>query len=670
MARSQDQQEEITFRRLPPQASLPVNSSLALSGTLSGFKVSILCTPVADSDARLEVVVDEIQLFQCLSAAALPQVGKGSGGPKAMSVAPLVVLCPAMSARVTDATSPQDCFSCQISKIVVTMATAFGLRTDYSKPIHLTSSQVEEAEITFSLEQLEELLVLKEVWVAEAEQAKAAIDESYTLVGSMEKGGGSASAAASSRSNVSFRDVVEAVRERQALLVASASASVVTRLFLARLVVNSRVGLSVGNQELSLYPVHFHLFNRGRLLKKARKDCTLLRFGIGTVSGSFDGHLTGGLLLNGIGVEVLRLYPVPPAGLSLRKAINKFRGAIGNSRCDVYYNGSRVITLNAGGHCLRFRDRFVAPFDGSGCLMEVVATSSGFSFGMSSEAMETLSRLSSVLLEYYEEQEAAASRLLSRLARWRTKDEKPLAESAAASPAALPHVGDVTCLVRIVDVSLFKETMKDREYLHLTTDSMRLNVGTTAAESTIVRGLSLFFSDTVMEKGISVEGGAATPIIRIVGGLVEMFSRENTDANELQYQFTSKFRDRIIVSTNIGDYHFMREVFARIGSNSEFAVTRSHDRVASLPSAAESAAESAAAASDRLTYVSKKFELEPVISFLGNLTPRVETVLSWMGIEDHTNAIPRAVHEKLTLNVELLLSLCAQITQRLDATFP
>ena len=57
---------------------------------------------------------------------------------------------------------------------------------------------------------------------------------------------------------------------------------------------------------------------------------------------------------------------------------------------------------------------------------------------------------------------------------------------------------------------------------------------------------------------------------------------------------------------------------------------------------------------DLRRFLEKKWVLEPKLSVLGDQTPKVDTVLRWLGIENH-EAIPKHLHIIGTDNLETVL---------------
>ena len=247
------------------------------------------------------------------------------------------------------------------------------------------------------------------------------------------------------------------------------------------------------------------------------------------------------------------------------------------------------------------------------------------------------------------------------------------AEAAAGSAVAtfgcekpFPE-GEVTVLGRKIDILLLRHSLVDGASLHLGLGSSRFGTAVLLAapdRSVVQRGLSMFLGETIMER-MSGEQSASV-IMKIVGGLVEMLSKQRLGSNDLEYQFTSKFRDNISVTTNIGDYTFMREMFGHI-SQAAAMLASTKPNVAASEAAGPTGAASAVRPATTLTC--HKFQLEPAISVLGDFTPRVDTVLGWMGIEDHKNVIPRATHDYVTASMEQLIVVFRMISGSLDSVF-
>jgi hypothetical protein len=59
---------------------------------------------------------------------------------------------------------------------------------------------------------------------------------------------------------------------------------------------------------------------------------------------------------------------------------------------------------------------------------------------------------------------------------------------------------------------------------------------------------------------------------------------------------------------------------------------------------------------DSRLFVSKKFQLSPTLSFLGESTPSLEKVFSWLGVKDINHTIPKATHTLVIDTLEDILS--------------
>ena len=69
---------------------------------------------------------------------------------------------------------------------------------------------------------------------------------------------------------------------------------------------------------------------------------------------------------------------------------------------------------------------------------------------------------------------------------------------------------------------------------------------------------------------------------------------------------------------------------------------------------------------DPRVFIEKKFVLEPRISVLGDQTPKVSTVLGWVGISDH-HLIPTKMQVLLIDNLEMVLKAVGFVSDMLDS---
>jgi hypothetical protein len=390
------------------------------------------------------------------------------------------------------------------------------------------------------------------------------------------------------------------------------------------------------------------------------------------------------------------------------------------------FSEDRLLLAAFREHSVHFRDQFFEPFDGSKSSMEVVVSSHGLDVHASGESSEELfgvaQRMGAMFREHHAQAIAivaasagtgstpafgstSASRRLhtdefsaniSRQAQYdseRYLDVQPHGEpgspvaedsqggdgagamdkvtkddAASSGVRALRRFGEtvqttgsVTIYLTGANLLLFENRMTDRDHLRISMGKTRIqNACLPIPEQGLVRHHLeiLLFERFVLAK----ESGSSTSRVLEVNVMtLQMAAQENlgVDPPSVSYSFVSKFPNTIIVTPNIPEYDFVRRVLGHLSLSSSDTLSQQSEHLADQSSINQR----------NMHYICKTFEMEPAISVLGDFTPRVETVLGYMGISDHKNVIPRATFEGVSLLIDSLLESFGSLSGSLDDNF-
>lgn len=587
----------------------------------------------------------------------------------------------------------------------------------------------------FDLDRFSQYLILSRVWsagaskvgLAKAATATAATTATATASSTMLPGGSATHTPADPRSAFSVPGQGPAPASHVggghhfAPLIPASSVI----LAVDEVLVNSSLGQIVGTQRIQITRIRGHVLDRGRSSPKmrGRMGAAAATFLVAQCRLDCQGRLAGHLSLSssstrsGLAVQLQRFYPTNlPPKRQLHKAINKMRAAVCGIEGQMEYSSLRFLSLDAREQVLRWRDKFEQPFDGSDWLSEIVVTSDRLALGLSGETSHVVAGIGKAVSHYMEEHEAEALSTLSRINRSFGLVILPAASALERQQQWLPLrpasvrsqlrsvvqslTGVAMVLGRNINIQIFRRGIVDDD-AHLAVNlanyrivyAVGVNVPEATGEASAAAGVSPgavspatlqceVLREVMVAMGdlnvVRETGASSSPIMRMKGAVLDMVSSQMLHSPRLSYRFTSKFKDKIYVSTNVPDYAFMREVVASLagsggsatadyGAMGAASVPGYGDTDPFVPMPSNSLSPLATAVPRQgLQYVCEKFELEPSISVLGNLTPKVETVLDWMGIQDHKNAIPRVTHENLSLMLEQMVSDVSQASRSLD----
>jgi hypothetical protein len=286
---------------------------------------------------------------------------------------------------------------------------------------------------------------------------------------------------------------------------------------------------------------------------------------------------------------------------------------------------------------------------------------------------------------------------------------------------SLIPVGDVTVLGKNLNIHLYdkapvREVPKEvpvgsNDYIEFAANNYRCNLARSVntKNKQILRLLTLFLaqiqvdrvspSDTVTIPKLKHGDDDLTPIMNnsdllnrhayilaVPGALLEMESVQRVNPDEIvdttviKYNFTSKFPDAIKVTTNLSEYSFFRnligyyksEVEQELKAYTHLSKQQQQSMLLQQINYEEEKKSMFKKGSILPSKVDRKFEgsveLNPKLNVLGDMTPKVETVLNWLGIKDR-NVIPRATHSGLTDPLESLLIASYNLSVLMDKLF-
>lgn len=200
-------------------------------------------------------------------------------------------------------------------------------------------------------------------------------------------------------------------------------------------------------------------------------------------------------------------------------------------------------------------------------------------------------------------------------------------------------------------------------WLQFSLDSfqVKLQRGMDLHEGELVKNLSIFLGRTLITKMTNKKRNQNSDIIEIPGGLMEMHTTQKSDSNVIRYKYLTKFPDAIRVTTFLSEYNDVREIFKQYQTeirNAQRASSASNAMSSSVTmfekAKASSKPEPTKPKKSKREFECLEFDLNPKLNVLGDMTPRVETVLNWLGIKDR-HVIPSATYNTITNALEIVM---------------
>eukprot|EP00762_Andalucia_godoyi_P007350 ANDGO_01526.mRNA.1 Protein CSF1 len=668
-------------------------------------------------------------------------------------------LCPPSKAYV--------CARLDVANIRVVMDRSLGLRRD---ALGSTFSQllIEEIFVYGNLDKLDDTLIFCYAWKSRLSVVQGAFDESSNLLESRIASSGPSSitrklddpveseALRTMRSAImdSTRTKLQILRKRS--IPTAAYYALFERI---RFRIDNSASGMVSVRDGRINRLSFSMSDRGCVENERRKVPIQMALKVDDLSASLSGRLNGRLVVDRVGLDIVRSYPQPRDALAvLVKGLHKGVFVVSGVSLDLFNShgyvppnsapmstGSsgtsssasssaavsssvsaedRLLMLNLKEHVVHFRDLFFEPLDGSKNSVELVVSSHGIDLQVCGAAVDELHSLSERVTAMFYDQSTQAYAIVAASAGssasmmeasglraesfgrmqavqasdCRTDGSRAMASSkfgADANSSGLMRFGEpvlatgsVSVYLTSINMNVYENTFGDKDHLKLNVGKCRIQSACLPlfSEKLVRHHLEILLFEKLLIAKESVS--SLSRVLELNVMTLQMDSQENLGGNPptLTYAFVSKFPNTIVVTPNIPEYDYVRRVLGRLShpdanASSTSAGASAVSLSASISSSRSSmdlrdedddegpSSNSPSLPVDPHVYICRTFEMEPAISVLGDFTPRVETVLGYMGISDHRNVIPRATFEFLTLSLDSLLEAANQASDSLDSTF-
>lgn len=242
-------------------------------------------------------------------------------------------------------------------------------------------------------------------------------------------------------------------------------------------------------------------------------------------------------------------------------------------------------------------------------------------------------------------------------------------------------VGHVILKGTNLNFSIFGFSVRDPSWAQFTLESYELHLTQTMSKSLeITRQLSIILGKSQISRMTEQEGkrwkteysdlssrnASEEFIFRIPIATLILYSVQRVHSQEVEFYYLTEFTDSIVVSLNISTYAFLKEValmhaksIQEAGNtlfNQSMEDTYSENDIKTNVNLSSQTMKrySVAQMRENRTFICKKFQLSPTLSFLGDSTPSLERVFRWLGIKNIDQTIPRGTYY-LTDSLESVL---------------
>eukprot|EP01094_Clydonella_sp_ATCC50884_P019884 TRINITY_DN3998_c0_g1_i1.p1 TRINITY_DN3998_c0_g1~~TRINITY_DN3998_c0_g1_i1.p1 ORF type:complete len:1017 (-),score=303.38 TRINITY_DN3998_c0_g1_i1:128-2875(-) len=225
----------------------------------------------------------------------------------------------------------------------------------------------------------------------------------------------------------------------------------------------------------------------------------------------------------------------------------------------------------------------------------------------------------------------------------------------------------------LLELSIYGFSLRDPAWLSLSLGSLKVKLVQKykAQVQEIHRQLSIAIKECEIEKCSAneleetVEGTifqipSATIVLYTLQAL-ETPSDPSREPLDIKYWFVTEFNDSVFISVNLGLYTFLKDTVMLYKQSVE-DLLMSIDRLKQASQLMYTSDIQVKAMDipvpekkpDLRRFCEEKWVLEPKLSVLGDQTPKVSTVLRWLGIEEH-QVVPKLLHVVATDNLEIAL---------------
>jgi hypothetical protein len=643
------------------------------------FKVELTCDPVTDIITHFEFTKPFDLLFTRSFRSVKTQTSKGNAIYNC-----LFVSLPEVNVRCYHLLSPPDFASLKILGIKGNLGSGYGsfLRPDMAS-VQCATMNINSVQIVGNLPQLNVFFIVYTTWMSKVEEANKALSRHYS------KGSNSDELSLETPATTTTPRMKAKRKTPTEEITFDATSSRFGQLLLNTVEIYTDLGPSIGKQEVTLSSSCISIRDLGRYEGSVTREPMYIGGYLGQVSAILRDRLEGKLKFDGATLGLTRHFRTGGERPILRGRTEASLKILPVS-INLEYNKHKILHISLRMLVGKFRDVFDGKKDGSTYHVQTVFTSEGIKVKVSKQTAASFIKLGHRVADQISKQKEIALETLNNHQQYHNNQsmmDLPYEErfekiksvnikNPTKQLMSTSAMGTMSLIGKDLLISLY-----DRDYHDLTPDDewiefamnnykVELGRGSNVKDNItpqIQRKLSILLNQVDVNRMTGVDKRAL--ILQVPrGASIDLRTVQEVDSNIIKYLFDSKFADAINVTTNINLYQSIRTIISiyqqevELENQSYTTLTSSSSSV--ISSRTPTSPENVTPVQQELIFEGK-VELNPKLNVLGDLTPKVETVLGWLGITDK-NVIPRAMHNAVATPLETVFVTCFEASNLID----
>jgi hypothetical protein len=652
------------------------------------FKIELICGAVTNVTLRLEFTKSFNLLFSRSFRSVKTHNSKGSAIYNTVFVS-----LPEVNVRCLQMLSSQEFASLHILGVKGNLGSGYGtfLRPDMES-VRCATANIQNVNLNYDLTQLNVFLIIYTLWMDKYDEANKLITkkkEKYGLEGKLASNSNQRKDEIASPS-LSSKRRGKPTKIATEEVVFEPTPSNFAQVMLSRIEIHGDLGAAIGKQDVSIGSSILSIFDLGRYENNAMREPLQINGCIGTLSVALRERLEGMLTFEGAILTLTRHFRIGGTDVTIRGRTELNINILPIS-IDMDYNKNKILYINLKKLVGKFRDVFNGSKDGENYHVQTVFTSEGIAVSISKmtatsfiklfhrlqEQITRQNQLALEILQSHSEYYRSQSDLLypEKLSEIKSLDIRNPMEQLTNTIA----VGSITIMGKDLFISLYDRDYnpsKDDEWLQFSMKNYRIELARApkdlgASQYQIQRKVSILLSRVDVNR---VLGDKAAYILQVPrGASIQMKSVQEVKSKMIQYIFDSSFADAINVTTNLTLYQSLRNIISKykkeidqeFQSQSSLLNTKTiiTPRTTTLNTNTNKGSSSN---TGKEGFVFEgKIDLNPKLNVLGDMTPKVETVLTWLGIKDK-NVIPRATHSGVVSPLEIIFVTSFDISEHIE----
>jgi len=315
----------------------------------------------------------------------------------------------------------------------------------------------------------------------------------------------------------------------------------------------------------------------------------------------------------------------------------------------------KILNFKLDGAVMRVGDKKVQSLSGSDqCVVRSEFHYNGLTLLISSETLPALIRIASLVGEQIVVQRPTRRPSLHSTGSNVSRAVDDVLDDDVFDIATEPTdvtVGEVLVNGRATDAQLYNYSIEPQaDFLRVHVTHVVADLRQRQVTKEIHRMCRAQFTTSGVTKMASTVSRSKGSILLVPHAYLSLNTVQKLGSPMVDCEFDTSFNRSIDVATNIQLYNYIRQLGQLYAK--ELATARAGARPKSRKFKSVAASMNAGEA---IEYRCRKFKLEPLLSVLGDATPKVDSVLSWLGITDR-DVIINAIHAGLSRGLERALT--------------